>query len=168
MKNTIFASLCLLGTLSALAIAEPAERDIPDPHITPGEVASSDFSDVCGKVDGLTYSKRHRLSQTPETKRDVFAAYHVPWSDARLYEDDHIIPLCLGGADTHANRWPQHHDGVWNSQKKDDLETYACHAVCYSHSVNLPVAQSWFTPDWRVAYCQEISPSAPECASIKK
>jgi len=36
-----------------------------------------------------------------------FARYNVPWADRHDYEDDHLLPLCLGGADVAENLWPE-------------------------------------------------------------
>jgi hypothetical protein len=82
-----------------------------------------------------------------------FARYGIPWVDRRRYEDDHLVPLCLGGADTRTNRWPEPRTGESNSYAKDRLEGYACRMVC-SGQINLSTAQSWFLApaDWRDAY----------------
>ena len=141
--------------LSSAAWAQQCQPGpIPDqsPWCTPGMVASYDQADVCSHVGG-TYSRRHRLSQNPETKREVLSRYGVSMSDARLYEDDHDIPLCLGGSDSVQNRWPQPRNGVWTSAQKDELEAFACREVCEGH-VSLGRAQAWFLApaDWRQAY----------------
>lgn len=127
---------------------------IPDQSAgrTPGMVATTDVADVCSR-DGGSYSVRHRLSQNPETKREVLAKYGLSMSDARQVEDDHNIPLCLGGSDDVANRWPQPRDGEWTSDQKDELEAFACREVCHGRTT-LAAAQGWFLApaDWRVAY----------------
>lgn len=154
----------VLGALAATCAILPTKYGfgqetahvIPDPSITPGVVATTEKSEVCGVVNRMTYSQRHRLSQTPETKRLVFASYGIPWADAGKYEDDHDVPLCLGGADTLENRWPQPRYGTWTAGMKDHLETLACSRVCHD-MMPLAEAQAWFTgPDWREAYCREI------------
>ena len=149
------------GFVVACALLSPAAHaqqcklgPIPDqsPGCTPGMVATTDVADVCSH-DGGSYSVRHRLSQNPETKREVLAKYGLSMSDARLVEDDHDIPLCLGGSDNIANRWPQPRDGEWKSGQKDELEAFACREVCHGH-VPLATAQGWFLApsDWRAAY----------------
>ncbi len=57
-------SRSMVVALFAVAVGLPAiaeEGPIrPDDALTPGVVASIDPTDVCGIIDGLTYSKRHR------------------------------------------------------------------------------------------------------------
>lgn len=151
--TSFLAGLLGAATCGALVLAqEPPSREVPDPAITPGMVASTDHADVCSHAGG-TYSQRHRLSQTPETKQHVMAAYNVPWATRGRYEDDHIIPLCLGGSDDVRNRWPQpRKETTWKAADKDRLEAEACRQVCSGH-VSLSEAQGWFMPDWRKAYC---------------
>jgi len=63
------------------------------------------------------------------------------------------VPLCLGGADSVSNRWPEPRRGTWSAYVKDELEGYACRAVCAGR-LNLDEAQGWFLApaDWRDAY----------------
>ena len=86
-------------------------------------------------------------------RRADFARYSIAWSDRQRYEDDHLVPLCLGGADVQENRWPEPRWGIWNSYEKDRLEGYACRMVC-SGQLDLGGAQRWFLAlaDWRDAY----------------
>jgi len=128
--------------------------DMPDPRLTPGGVASTDRAEVC-ESDGLpgsAYSRAHR-EMNQRARRADFARYGILWSDRGRYEDDHLVPLCLGGADVETNRWPEPRTGVWNSYAKDDLEGYACKMVCAGR-IGLAEAQSWFLApaDWRDAY----------------
>lgn len=51
-------------------------------------------------------------------RRADFARYGLPWSERSRYEDDHLVPLCLGGSDTMANRWPELRWGEWNAYKR--------------------------------------------------
>lgn len=124
----------------------------PDPSITPGLVASTDPNDVCGKVDGLTYSQRHR-DTTQKMKDEVYAAYHVDKA-GRDFEVDHLVPLCLGGADDLKNLWPQEGWQHPSFHDKDRLETYACRAVCVTHKMTLPDAHALFTGDWIASFEQ--------------
>lgn len=161
-------SLVIALTLMPLAAAAQEPRVTPDPSITPGLAASADEGDVCSR-DGGTYSQRHRLSQTPEVKRQVLARYGISWADRRDVEDDHLLPLCAGGADSVVNRWPQPRSGEWTASMKDELEAYACRHVCDLHSVSLAEAQSWFIApaDWRQAYCRYLGAGTPPCGELK-
>lgn len=107
------------------AVAEPGRSD--------SMIASTAEAEVCA-TDGLpgsAYSRAHRV---------------VKRSGRQGYEHDHIVPLCLGGADNEANlQWQPINEAL----EKDRLERAACIAVCRNHTVGLTEAQSWFLRDWR-------------------
>ncbi len=72
----------------------------------------------------------------------------------RDYEEDHLIPLELGGApaDLH-NLWPEPRrpaDG-WNAEMKDGLERVLNRQVCDGR-LPLVEAQRAIAGDWTVAY----------------
>jgi hypothetical protein len=76
-------------------------------------------------------------------KRDQIRAFG--YADRRLsgYEEDHLIPLALGGApyDTR-NLWPEPRataDG-WNADVKDELEAVLSRLVCTGPGAECPVA----------------------------
>ena len=107
------------------------------------EVATSDPALICGRVDGMSYSRQHRKLLLEDERQADFARWHVPWNEHRNYELDHIIPLCLGGADTPANRRPQrcdHWEGIrcvaGPAYEKDKDEARACRAACASHDLD--------------------------------
>jgi len=59
---------------------------------------------------------------------------------------DHIVPLCLGGADNDANlQWQP----IAEALEKDRLERAACIAVCRDRWMSLKEAQAVFLDDWR-------------------
>jgi hypothetical protein len=87
----IFAALALF-VLAAPALA----MDIrPDPQNTQGSV----------RIDGHTvamtcgYAKDHRGAMTRDRRDEVQIRYGLPTGPHPDYEIDHLIPLCLGGAD---------------------------------------------------------------------
>jgi hypothetical protein len=147
-------ALVLVG-LALLTATVAYAGDVPDPRLTPGAVASTNPAEVCESDGrpGSAYSRMHR-GTNEAARRGDFARYGIPWSEHGRYEDDHLVPLCLGGADTAANRWPQPRWGAWNSYRKDELESYACHTVCSGRPDLLIETQRWFLPpsDWREAY----------------
>lgn len=122
-----------------IVLAFPALADsLPDPVLTPGAIASTDQAEVCA----FGYAKSHR--QTPNALKDAVArAYGL--TSRRDVEMDHRIPLCLGGADTAANLWPQ---PLPEARAKDVLERETCKAVC-NGSMSLSDAQKRFMGDWR-------------------
>jgi hypothetical protein len=152
--DSMLPALLIFAAAGLMAESAAGAADMPDPRLTPGAVASSDAAEVCESDGrpGSAYSRAHREMNQAQRRGD-FARYGIPWSDHRFYEDDHLVPLCLGGADTAANRWPQPRSGEWNSYRKDRLESYACRNVC-TGSLSLGEAQRWFLApaDWRDAY----------------
>jgi hypothetical protein len=134
-------------TLIAIAIAVPALAQqyplIPDPHLTPGEIDSTDQADVCGLVGGKTYSQRHR-GAGQAIKDRVAQAYGFARHDGHKAEDDHRLPLSLGGSDGIKNRWEQGHGSFCGSEAKDKLEDQAWHQVCKDHTMTLADAQALF------------------------
>jgi|SRR6516164_292751 hypothetical protein len=60
------------------------------PGLTPGAFAESSTAVIC--VRG--YDRAHRVWHD---KAGTLAKYHIAPSDAALYEDDDLIPVCLGG-----------------------------------------------------------------------
>jgi hypothetical protein len=70
------------------------------------------------------------------------------------YEIDHLIPLCLGGADDPSNLWAQPRRSIeptWNAEAKDRLERFMCDMVC-NRQLDLATAQKAFAEDWIAAY----------------
>jgi hypothetical protein len=69
-------------------------------------------------------------------------------------EIDHLIPLCLGGADTDSNLWPEPRRSLepeFNAERKDDLEHRLCQLVC-AGELDAREAQRAIAEDWTAAY----------------
>lgn len=150
--DSFLAGLALTGVLAALAVPEPHAQTgsaNPDPRLTPGAVATSDAhgpDGICTVVGGLTYTRRHRVW---DDKQETLARYGIPASQARDYEDDDRVPVCLGGDNASPlNHWPE----VWpQAHVKDRLDAEACRLVCEG-KVAVVTAQGWFLGDWRDGY----------------
>jgi len=68
------------------------------------------------------------------------------------YEEDHLIPLALGGAPSdRRNLWPERYSGDDGARKKDRLERRLHTLVC-AHVLDLATAQGAIASDWRSAY----------------
>jgi hypothetical protein len=131
-------------TVTLFLLVVPVSAVAQDHALTPGAVASTDPADVCGRLDGQTYSRRHRVWHD---KRRTLARYGLSASAARSYEDDDRVPVCLGGDNADLkNHWPE---PLNEARAKDRLESYACRAVCQAHLLPLTEAQDWFLGDWR-------------------
>ncbi len=156
-RDSFIAGLILAGLCGAFAIADPQIAVLPDPGLTPGVIASTDQVEVCGIVNGLSYSKRHRVT-TSEMKAEVRQRYGA----RQCGEIDHRLMLALGGADDIDNLWcqPGPDETVWHYKLKDKLELFVWEAVCKHHTMSLAEGQAMFmAPDWRVPYCQFIGGS---------
>jgi hypothetical protein len=133
-------------------VPAPAERSIiryvdgqPMPNIalTPGEayrgVGPNDFC-VAG------YTERVRdVSST--VRRQVFAAYQIPYSQHALYEVDHLIPLEIGGDNSIKNLWPEKGS---RPNPKDGLENRLHNLVC-TGSLSTAKAQRAVATNWVAA-----------------
>ena len=92
--------ITLLWVLVVPASAAPPRR--PDPHLTPGDVLTTDPAVIC--VPGYTRTVRH----VPQSlQNQVYRAYHIATHRPREYEIDHLISLELGGSNSIRNPWPQ-------------------------------------------------------------
>jgi hypothetical protein len=98
-----------------------ADEAWPDPMLTPGAVRTTDRAEICA----LGYAKAHRVWHS---KLLTLQRYGIPESRIEDYEDDDLIPVCLGGDNASAlNHWPQ----PWaEADRKDEIEADMCARVC--------------------------------------
>lgn len=111
------------------------------------EIATTSREEICSKVDGMTYSRRHRALLLENDRATEFEHAGIPYSLHRQFELDHIIPLCAGGADTPLNRRPQPNE---EAKKKDRLEARVCKLICAGY-LKPEDAQKLFL-NWKKAY----------------
>jgi hypothetical protein len=129
-------------------------RGLPDPACTPGvadpRVTQANIhSTIC--VSGYTATVRPPSSYTDSLKRQQIQAYG--YSDTRLadYEEDHLIPLELGGSPTDPkNLWPEPRSGAFSASKKDALENSLRAQVC-AGSLTLASARAAIATNWESA-----------------
>ena len=121
-----------IATLAALVVGGSAlalmAGSTGDPRI-----ASTSFAEVCatdGKP-GSAYSRAHRV---------------VPRKPVPGHQVDHIVPLCLGGADVDRNIQIE---PIEEALRKDELERATCIAVCRDRTMSLTDGQAIFLGDWR-------------------
>jgi len=141
----------LTTTGSSVGDAEPvatpalAEGVLPNHVLTPGAVAETSLAIVCHRS---TRTVRPPESYTERLKIEQIREYG--YSDTRLgdYEEDHLIPLELGGDPTSPrNLWPEPHDTHPGSYEKDRVENDSHRAVC-AGSMSLSHAQSLMASNW--------------------
>lgn len=111
----------------------------------PGPVTAAE---VCATRGTRQY--RHTAGVT---KRSVCASYGVSAADCPGYEDDHLVPLELGGSDARENHWPQPWGSEWDAGGKDWLENELRRLVCGGV---LPIERSWrcVAEEWTKCYQQ--------------
>ena len=150
-----YASRGFVFTLSAA---------LPDPRLTPGalnpRVAPDDLRATICRRRGYTRGIRPAQAYTERLKRRQIRQYG--YADHRMgdYEEDHLIPLELGGAPADPrNLWPQPHRvaGGWGSYAKDRLED-RLHALVCEGRVPLAQAQREIAADWIAAYRRYVGP----------
>lgn len=136
------------ATIGALAVATCTARgDLPDPVCTPGttnpDVTQATIATtIC--VPGWTRTIRPPSSYTTPLKRAQMAAYGYI-DDIATHEEDHLIPLELGGATRDPlNLWPEP-DASPNP--KDHREAQLKRLVC-AGTVTLAAAQDAIRLDW--------------------
>lgn len=135
----------------ALLTAPPAGAEptiVPDPTLTPGAVRTTNVGEICSTP---TSQLRH-WSRDRDDK--IMREYGLPTGAHPSFEVDHLIPLCLGGADSDPNLWPEPRrsiEPVFNAERKDELEARMCSLAC-SGQLDVRQAQREISEDWTSAY----------------
>jgi hypothetical protein len=127
----------------------------PDTSRTPGAMNPSVtqtniYETIC--VRGWTRTVRPPEDYTYRLKREQLREWGYADQATRDYEEDHLIPLELGGSPTSPqNLWPEPWDGPWNARVKDRLENYLHKQVCAGR-MPIEEAQREIATDWIAAY----------------
>jgi hypothetical protein len=158
-RTNVAARLLVLGVIlsSTASLSASAQSSAPDPRVTPGAINPDVTQDniqstIC--VRGWTRAVRPGRAFTQKLKRQQIG--ELGYQDHRMsqYEEDHLIPLSLGGAPRdRRNLWPEPRfpaDG-WNAELKDELEAVLPRLVCNGR-VSLEEARAAFAADWRDAW----------------
>lgn len=131
---------------AAISILVPPEhaKYLPPRDLTPGHARSSEAAEIC--APGYI----QKVGRTTNTaKEKVFELYKIKRRSE--FEIDHLISKGLGGSNELKNLYPQPHRGLWNVQKKDQLENIMHRMVC-AGKLGLSQAQSEIQTDWIAAY----------------
>lgn len=130
---------------------------LQDINATPGAINPNVTQDniretIC--ASGWTKAIRPPSSYTTKLKIKQLRSngpYHNDLG-ASYFEEDHLIPLELGGHPTdERNLFPQQWDGPNGAHEKDVLENRLKRLVCTGH-VSLKEAQVAIATDWVTAY----------------
>jgi hypothetical protein len=135
----------------------------PDTAITPGsanpDITQENIHETICNPRWSTRSERPEARYTNRLKVEQIGEYHYSDSKLKDYEEDHFIPLELGGHPTDPkNLWPEPYetsipDG--GAHAKDKVENYLRAEVC-SGSLTLEQAQHEITEDWYRVYTQSV------------
>ena len=142
------------GTVAQAATCSQSYLPLPDPSCTPGSynpnvTQSNIHSTIC--VSGWTATVRPPTSYTNPLKVQGIAAYGYSDTNLSDYEEDHLVPLELGGAPRDpGNLWPEPHYGTQTAYTKDGVETKLKNAVC-AGTITLSAARSAIRTNWTTA-----------------
>ena len=131
-----------------------SSNGLPDPVCTPGWADPRVTQDnirttIC--VTGYTTTIRPSSGYTNALKVQQIKAYG--YSDTRLadYEEDHLIPLELGGHPTNPkNLWPEPRSGAHTATTKDGIENSLHSRVC-AGLMTVAAAQTAIASNWEAA-----------------
>ncbi|HJQ46500.1 MAG TPA: hypothetical protein VJ870_09265 [Amycolatopsis sp.] len=142
------------GGVASASTCSTAYLPLPDKSCTPGsynpDVTQSTInSTIC--VSGWTATVRPSTSYTNALKAQGIVDYGYSDTNMSDYEEDHLVPLELGGAPKDpGNLWPEPHYGTQTSSTKDGVETKLKNAVCAGR-ITLSSARSAIRNDWTTA-----------------
>jgi len=135
----------------------------PDPVLTPGatnpDITQENIRETICNPRWSTKSIRPPASYTNRLKVEQIREYGYSDSTVRDFEEDHFIPLELGGNATDPkNLWPEPFetsipDG--GAHAKDKVENYLHAEVC-AGSLTLEQAQREITEDWYRVYTTSV------------
>ncbi|MER7754119.1 hypothetical protein [Kitasatospora sp. NPDC097643] len=127
---------------------------LPDPSCTPGAYNPDVTQATIGQticVSGWTSTVRPPTSYTNPLKAQQIAQYGYADTNLSDYEEDHLVPLELGGAPRDPrNLWPEPRYGSQTAMSKDSVENKLKTAVCGGR-VTLAAARSAIASDWTTA-----------------
>jgi hypothetical protein len=135
----------------------------PDPARTPGavnpDITQDNLRETICNPRWSTRSIRPPVAYTNRLKFEQIREYGYADTDMRDYEEDHLIPLALGGSPTDpGNLWPEPYqtsipDG--GARFKDKVEDYLRVEVC-AGDLTLEQAQSAIVRDWYRVYATSV------------
>jgi hypothetical protein len=150
-------SCAILGATADPAMASVCSQaylPLPDSSCTPGSynpnvTQSNIHSTIC--VSGWTTTVRPPTSYTNPLKAQGIIDYGYSDTNMSDYEEDHLVPLELGGAPRDpTNLWPEPHYGTRTAYTKDGVETKLKNAVC-NGQITLSSARSAIRTNWTTA-----------------
>jgi hypothetical protein len=143
--------------VSAVPASAARNPGLPNAARTPGALnarvtQANIHSTIC--VPGYSSSVRPSESYTEALKFRQLDGGYALRGDTRAsdYEEDHLVPLEVGGSPTSVkNLWPEPWNVTWNAGRKDRLEN-AMHRLVCEGVVSLATARHVFMSDWIAGY----------------
>lgn len=142
------------GPAAHAASCSQSYLPLPDPNCQPGaynpDVTQSTIgSTIC--TSGWTATVRPPTSYTNPLKVKQIGEYGYSDTSTADYEEDHLVPLELGGAPkATTNLWPEPRYGTQTAASKDGVETKLKNAVCKG-TITLASARSAIARNWTTA-----------------
>lgn len=155
LNITSLAKLLLPIFLVVAITTQVLAADLPDRSRTPGAIDSRITEDnihstVC--IKGYTKKVRPPARYTNKLKKQQIREYGYGDRNPKHYEEDHLIPLSIGGNPSDPrNLWPEPRLSEWSAARKDDLEFTLFKMVCHNE-ISLKQAQYEIASDWIAAY----------------
>lgn len=152
---TVRSKTRLLALAALLTCDLVVAADLPDPNRTPGALnpavtQANAFQTVC--IKGFSKRIRPPAYFTNRLKKLQMRAYGYTDRNPKHYEEDHLIPLSIGGApEDPRNLWPEPRIGEWGADKKDQLEFVLYKMVC-AGEIPLADAQREIATNWIAAW----------------
>ena len=150
-----FGAASSLGATPATTATKCVSRaGLPDRDCTPGALnpnvkQRNIKKTIC--VPNWTDTVRPPTSYTNKLKVQGIADYGFKDKTLGQYEEDHLIPLAVGGSPrSPKNLWPERYKGKFGARVKDKLERFLHDRVC-DGTVRLSTARKAF-PSWKAAY----------------
>jgi hypothetical protein len=157
MKRIRVMGMLLLGVTCGMGVASAGA--LPNAATTPGVADTAMNVEVLCSKHWSTKSVRPPANYTNKLKKKQIQEYKYADKNPKHYEEDHLIPLELGGnPKDEGNLWPQARTGQWNAAQKDKLENKLHKLVCAS-KVDLEEAQKAIAVDWVGAYTKYMGMS---------
>ena len=157
----IFIGLSILTPTAAHANA--IAPVLPNSQTTPGALNPLvTQANIGSTICTLGYTKKIRPPVSYTNRLKIVQLSSLPYSgygstNPKLFEEDHLISLELGGnATSPKNLWPEPWGGSYGARKKDTLEN-TLHTLVCAHLITLKAAQVEIATDWFAAYNKYVT-----------
>ena len=152
-----------VGLSACGAAVYTADSGLPNTKVTPGAVnpnvtQANIRTTIC--VSGWTATVRPPVSYTNKLKFDQLNSGYNLGGDLNMkdYEEDHIVPLEVGGNPTSPlNLFPEPRHIKLSAYLKDQLENRIHRLVC-SGELTLKAGQAVFLTNWEKGYSKYVGP----------